>query len=254
LWELGVHKSRSFQFGDMLALRFQRLGLTKEQQILKRFIDITLSLLAVTVLFIPMAFFAAVIFLQDRCNPIYAQERLTKNGRVFRLYKLRTMIPNAEQGTGPVLAAYNDHRITRAGRFLRLMRLDEIPQFINVLKGDMSIVGPRPERPVFHELYSLTVPDFAHRLKVRAGITGMAHVYGRYDSRPEERIRLDIHYISNFSVLLDIKIMVETVRVMLSRSYADGLKNKHAVSGSPRPSAQERRAETTRRIEMERVW
>jgi lipopolysaccharide/colanic/teichoic acid biosynthesis glycosyltransferase len=134
------------------------------------------------------------------------------------------------------------------------MRLDEMPQFINVLKGDMSIVGPRPERPVFHELYTLSVPEYAHRLKVRAGITGMAHIYGRYDSRPEERIRLDIHYISNFSVLLDIKIMIETVRIMLSRSYAEGLKSKHAaMTLPPRAYAQERKMERAREVEMERV-
>ena len=228
MWELGVHKSRAFQFGDMLALRFRRLGLTWEQKVYKRLIDVAVSFCAVALLFLPTALLAAIIFLQDRRGPIFAQERLTRDGRVFRLYKLRTMVPDAERRTGPALAAYEDPRVTPFGRFLRRSRLDELPQFINVLKGDMSVVGPRPERPYFHDLYSSTVPEYKHRLSVKAGITGMAHVYGRYDTRPEERIRLDLHYIGNFSLLLDIKIMIETGRIMLSRSYAEGLKGKRA--------------------------
>jgi lipopolysaccharide/colanic/teichoic acid biosynthesis glycosyltransferase len=226
LWELSAHKSRSIQFGDMLALRFRNLGLTWEQRALKRFLDIVISLLASVTLLLPVAVLAAIVFLQDRRNPLFSQERLTRDGRVFRLYKLRTMITDAERHSGPVLAAYKDPRTTPFGRFLRRSRLDELPQFINVLKGDMSIVGPRPERTYFHELYSSTVPEYNHRLTVKAGITGMAHVYGRYDTPPEERIRLDLHYILNYSLLLDIKIMIETGHIMLSRSYAEGLKGK----------------------------
>ena len=251
LWELGVHNSLSFQFGDLMALRFRRLGFTEEQRALKRAMDIVLSFCAILVLALPVALLAAAVFLQDRRSPIFAQDRLTRDGRVFRLYKLRTMIPGAEDGTGPTLASYGDPRVTRLGRFLRATRLDEMPQFINVFKGDMSIVGPRPERPFFHELYSITVPEYAYRLSVKAGITGMAHVYGRYDTRPEERIRLDLHYISHFSFLLDIKIMIETVRIMLSRSYAEGLKGTSEDYESETETAAELEFEI--RGEMERV-
>ncbi|MCL2031467.1 MAG: sugar transferase [Oscillospiraceae bacterium] len=255
LWELGVHKSFSFQFGDLPVLRFRRLGLSWEQRAVKRAADILLSLCALAVLSLPVSLLALAVFLQDRRNPIFAQERLTRDSRVFRLYKLRTMVPGAEEHTGPTLAAYNDPRVTRLGRFLRLTRLDETPQFINVLKGDMSVVGPRPERLYFHTLYSLKVPEFSHRLSVKAGITGMAHVYGRYDTRPEERIRLDLYYILHASPLLDIKIMIETARIMLSRSYAEGLKGARPEFPQQQepPETADREPEPASGAEMERV-
>jgi exopolysaccharide biosynthesis polyprenyl glycosylphosphotransferase len=224
--ELGVHKSREFQFGDMMALRFHSLQMTREQAAAKRAFDIFLSVCALIVTGLPILIFAAVIFLQDRRSPFYKQERLTRGGRSFLIVKLRTMVWDAERDTGPVLAAKDDSRVTRLGGFLRRTRLDELPQFWNVLKGDMSVVGPRPERRHFTEEYSASVPQFKLRLSVKAGVTGMAHVYGRYDTPPDERIKLDLYYMLNYSLALDLKIIVETVRIMLSRSYSEGVKGK----------------------------
>jgi len=226
MWELGLHKSREFQFGDMMAFRLSALRMTKEKAVLKRVFDIIFSALALIVTGLPILVFAAAIFLQDKHNPFYRQERLTKDGRRFNIIKLRTMIKDAERDTGPTLAASDDKRITRIGCFLRRYRLDELPQFLNVLKSDMSIVGPRPERPYFKDEYSKTVPNFNLRLYVKAGVTGMAHVYGRYDTPPDERIKLDLYYMLNYSFALDLKIIIETVRIMLFRSYSEGVKGK----------------------------
>jgi exopolysaccharide biosynthesis polyprenyl glycosylphosphotransferase len=226
MWELGVNRSRGFQFGDLMALRFKSIYLTKGQNFVKRFYDIILSTLFLIISGLPILVFALIIFLQDGRNPFFRQERLTRGGRVYKIIKLRTMIWDAERSTGPILASNEDPRITKIGSFLRRTRLDELPQFFNVLKGDMSVVGPRPERPSFTEEYSKTVPDFKLRLAVKAGITGMAHVYGRYDTPPSERIKLDIYYMLNYSPALDIKIIIETIRIMLSRSYSEGVKGK----------------------------
>ena len=130
---------------------------------------------------------------------------------------------DAEKETGPTLAAKDDPRITKCGRWLRQTRLDEIPQFWNVLIGDMSLVGPRPEREHFINLYSESLPAYKYRTKVRAGITGLAHVMGKYNTTPEERIMLDLTYIQNYSLFLDLKILIETVRVITMKEYAEGI-------------------------------
>jgi exopolysaccharide biosynthesis polyprenyl glycosylphosphotransferase len=224
LWDLCVHHSGAIQFGDMFALRIKPLGYSRERAFFKRAFDIAFSALALAVLSLPLLILAGAVYIQDRANPFFSQVRLTRHGRQFKLYKLRTMKPDAERDTGPVLAAYDDPRVTRFGRFLRSTRLDEFPQFWNVLKGDMAVVGPRPERPHFHEQYCREVPEYTHRLTVKAGITGMAHIYGRYDTAPEHRIKLDLYYILHGGAALDAKLIAETVRVMLTRSYADGIK------------------------------
>ncbi len=150
----------------------------------------------------------------------YTQERMGQHGRRFRLYKFRSMIVNAEAQTGPVWAASNDARITPVGRFIRKHRIDEIPQLLNVLKGDMSLIGPRPERPHFHEEFCQKWPLFERRLAVRPGVTSLSHVLGSYDSEPEDRLRYDLMYISSLSLVTDIKILVATVRVVLGAKGA----------------------------------
>jgi lipopolysaccharide/colanic/teichoic acid biosynthesis glycosyltransferase len=224
VWDLSVHNSSSFQFGDMFALRIRPLGFGKGREAAKRAFDVVFSVLALAALSLPLLILTGAVYFQDRHNPFFTQTRLTRDGRRFKLLKLRTMKPDAERDTGPVLASFSDPRVTRLGRTLRSLRLDELPQFWNVLKGDMSVVGPRPERPHFHELYCKDIPEYAHRLTVKAGITGMAHIYGRYDTAPENRIKLDLYYIMNGGLILDMKLIAETVRVMLTRSYADGVK------------------------------
>lgn len=145
----------------------------------------------------------------------YTQERMGKGGRTFNIIKFRTMVQDAESQTGPVWARKNDARVTPVGAFLRKHRIDEIPQLINVLKGDMSLVGPRPERPHFHEEFRRSLPLFDRRLLVRPGVTSLSHVLGSYGSDPADRLRYDLVYIGTLSLLNDLKIMLLTVRVVL---------------------------------------
>jgi len=146
----------------------------------------------------------------------YSQVRLGRRNREFRIYKLRTMFIDAEKTTGPVWAAKDDPRVTAVGRFLRAKRLDEIPQLWNILRGDMSLVGPRPERPFFVEEFSKELPLFRLRTMVRPGLTSLSHVMGRYDSAPAHRLLYDLIYIRNLSFTLDVRIIIDTVKVVLT--------------------------------------
>ena len=151
------------------------------------------------------------IWLEDRGPVFYTQRRIGKGGREFRLLKFRSMIRQAESSTGPVWASEDDPRITRIGRLLRKRALDELPQVINMWKGDLSLVGPRPERPELVEEFGRQMPEFALRLQVRPGLTGLAQVYGRYASRPRYKLRFDTLYIRNMSPWLDIKLLFVSV-------------------------------------------
>ena len=133
------------------------------------------------------------------------------------------MIVDAEKFSGEVLAADNDPRITKVGKFVRATRLDEIPQIINILKGDMSIVGPRPERRVFVDEYCKEIPEFAYRMRVKGGLTGFAQIYGKYNTSPYDKLRLDLMYIENYSLFLDIKLIILTVRIMFSKESTEGI-------------------------------
>ncbi|MBC7324452.1 MAG: sugar transferase, partial [Moorella sp. (in: Bacteria)] len=156
----------------------------------------------------------------------YVQERAGLGGKPFKLIKFRTMVDGAEDATGPVLATENDTRVTRIGRILRATRLDELPQFLNVLKGDMSIVGPRPERPFFVNQFREALPAYKHRLRVKPGITGLAQVEGKYDTEPEDKLRYDLYYIRNYSLLLDLQLIIQTLRVMLIPESSRGEKSE----------------------------
>lgn len=222
IYELIVNNATFVQFDDLMMYRVKSLGLSQNQKFVKRLMDIVLSAFAL-VLLSPLMLILALVIRRDGGPVLYSQNRVTRDGKVFRLYKFRTMIPDAEKYTGPMLAIKDDPRITRSGRWLRQMRLDEIPQFWNVLIGDMSLVGPRPEREHFINLYMQSLPEYQFREKVRAGITGLAHVLGKYNTTPEERIKLDLTYIQNYSFFLDIKILIDTVRIVLSKGYAEGV-------------------------------
>ena len=155
------------------------------------------------------------IWLHDRGPVFYTQERLGKNGRTFRVYKFRSMIPDAERHTGAVWAEEDDPRITPIGAFLRSRALDELPQVINMWKGDISLVGPRAERPELSQEFEASYPGFAMRLMVRPGMTGLAQIYGRYSTHPRNKLRYDMLYIRRMSPLLDIRLLVSSVILTL---------------------------------------
>ncbi len=188
------------------------------EQSVKRLIDITVSLF-VLILTLPFSLLIALAIKVDSLGPVfYNQERVGKDGRLFRMMKFRSMFKDAEKYSGPVWANKRDPRMTRIGRVIRKLRLDEIPQFINVLAGDMSLVGPRPERLYFVEKFSREVPLYARRLKVRPGITGWAQVKHKYDETLEDvkkKVRYDLFYIENMSLRMDFKILLNTVYVIL---------------------------------------
>lgn len=187
----------------------------------KRALDIAVSLLML-VLFSPFMLITAVcIRLEDGGPVFYRQRRVTKNGREFDILKFRSMIVDAEkQGYKP--AASRDSRITRTGRVIRAVRLDETPQLLNILKGDMSIVGPRPERVEHVRKYTEKLPEFAYRLRVRGGLTGYAQIYGKYNTSAEDKLKMDLMYIEKQSLLLDLQMILLTVKVMFLPESTEG--------------------------------
>ena len=185
---------------------------------LKRILDITISFL-ILIISIPVALLVAIVIKIDSKGPVlFRQERIGMNNKIFKIYKFRSMYLDAEKHTGPVWSAKGDPRVTRAGKIMRKLRIDEIPQFFNVLKGEMSLVGPRPERPYFVEMLAQQLPYYRRRLKVRPGITGWAQVKHKYDESIEDvkvKLRYDLFYIENMSLRMDIKILARTILVVL---------------------------------------
>jgi exopolysaccharide biosynthesis polyprenyl glycosylphosphotransferase len=208
---------------DIPVFRAQYLKPTLEKRILKRGLDLLVALSSILCLS-PLFVILAIIIKFDSKGPVfYSQVRTGRDGKEFTLYKFRTMIENAEAATGPVIAGQKDPRITAAGSLMRSVRLDELPQLINVLLGEMSIVGPRPERPFFVEQFNQEIPGYHYRHNVKPGITGMAQVHGRYNSTPYDKLVYDLIYIQKYSVLNDLVIMLQTVRVLLSKESTQGL-------------------------------
>ena len=201
----------------------RNIGLNVEQQWIKRLEDIVIALLML-VLFSPVFLIAAIgIKCTDQGPVFYKQERLTKDRKTFMIYKFRTMVVDAEKISGPVLAMEKDPRIIPIGRLLRATRLDELPQILNILKGDMSVVGPRPERPQLAEQIEKNIPEFSYRLKVKAGLTGYAQVYGKYNTTSYDKLKLDLMYIRKYSVLLDLKLIMMTPKIMLLKESTEGV-------------------------------
>jgi len=199
-------------------------GLYMGQKIIKRTFDIFFSIIFLVLLTPIFILISLSIKLNDNGPVIYSHERCTENGKRFKIFKFRTMIVNAEKDGRAVLAKEEDPRITPIGKILRRLRLDELPQLINILKGEMSFVGPRPERPEIIEEYKNRLPEFDLRLSVKCGLTGYAQVLGRYNTTPEEKLKLDLIYIQTYSFLLDIKIILMTLRALLSKESTQGFK------------------------------
>lgn len=190
-------------------------GLSLEQRIIKRIFDIVVSAVGVVALSPIMLLIALAIKIDDGGKIFYKQKRLTIDAREFYVYKFRSMIADAEKDGVPRLATDKDSRVTRVGKFLRKCRLDELPQLINILKGDMSIVGPRPERPELTEKYEREMPEFKFRLKVKAGLTGYAQVTGVYDTTPYDKLKMDLMYIEKYSFVMDLRIVLMTIKTMI---------------------------------------
>jgi len=182
----------------------------------KRGVDLVFSLLLLIVLS-PVLLIAALAVLVSMGWPIvFVQERVGKDMEPFNLYKFRTMVRGAERETGPVLASSDDVRITPLGRFLRRYRIDELPQLVNILAGDMSFVGPRPERPYFVERFESDIPGYRERFKVKPGVTGLAQVSGGYATTPERKLKYDLIYMYHQNLPMDLQIVIETLRVVLT--------------------------------------
>ncbi|WP_185750434.1 sugar transferase [Butyrivibrio sp. AE3003] len=197
-------------------------GISGGQRILKRVFDLFFSILALIVLSPIFVLVAVAIKLEDRGPVFYKQDRVTIGGKVFGIVKFRSMIEDAEKDGKPIPAGEDDNRITKVGRFIRATRIDELPQLINIIVGDMSIVGPRPERVEHVEKYTQDIPEFAFRLKVKGGLTGVAQVFGKYNTSPLNKLKMDLYYITNYSLLLDLQIIFETVKILVQKESTEG--------------------------------
>lgn len=201
----------------------KNLGLSLEQRFFKRCMDIFITIIVLTLTSPIMLLTALAIKLEDRGPVFYKQKRCTLNGKEFIVYKFRSMQINAESCGGAQLAKKNDSRITKVGAFIRSIRVDELPQLINILKGDMSFVGPRPERPEFVIKNCKNIPEFEYRMQVKAGLTGYAQVYGKYTTTFLDKLKLDLIYIEKYSILLDIQIILMTLKVLFIKESSEGL-------------------------------
>lgn len=224
LFELFVLEAEPQQIDDMLVLSIQPPGLSAAQLFVKRVFDVCISTIAIVLLSPVMCILYIVIPLTSEGRAIFKQERIGRDGKEYLIYKFRSMIQYAEKNTGPMLAEDGDPRITPLGKMLRSTRLDEIPQLFNVLKGDMSLVGPRPERAFFIKQFQREFPDYAYRMSVKPGITGLAQVMAKYSTSVEDKLRFDLMYVRNYSLALDMKILLQTLRVVLQGSQAEGVR------------------------------
>lgn len=194
-----------------------------EQRFAKRCLDLLIAVPMFLVASPIMLVVAIAIKAYDGGPALYKQERCTLHGQKFMIYKFRSMIVNAEGDGKARLASQNDSRITPIGHFIRKTRLDELPQLINILKGEMSIVGPRPERPEIIEKYEKSIPEFACRLKVKGGLTGYAQIYGKYNTTPYDKLKMDMMYIQNYSFWLDIQLILMTLKIVFIKESTEGV-------------------------------
>lgn len=215
---------------DSPILKVNKFGPSALESVVKRCVDIIGSLILIVLTSPIMLVVAIAIKVQDGGDILFKQIRLTKDNKEFKIYKFRSMIMNAEKNTGAVIAKEGDSRITKVGKFIRKTRFDELPQLFNILKGDMSFVGPRPERPELHNEIVRTMPEFNYRLVVKAGLTGYAQIYGKYNTTMKDKLLLDMYYIERYSLIDDIKLLLMTVKIIFVPESSEGVveeKNKN---------------------------
>ncbi len=212
---------------DLTLFGLSDFKMSLDQRVMKRLSDIVLSMLLLIV-FSPFFLVAYIgIKLTSPGPALFIQKRVTQGGRVFNIYKFRSMVVNAEKKSGPVLAKMHDDRITPFGKFIRHVRIDELPQLYNVLKGDMSLVGPRPERPEFVDQFEKQIPEYSLRHNVKAGITGYAQVHGKYSTNVVDKLRLDLMYIHSYTFWSDLILVFQTILTVVTKVKASGVDDSH---------------------------
>ena len=219
-----LRNADSIHLFDTTLMLSRNRGLTVEQEFVKRVMDIVFSLVGLVIASPFMLVIAFLIKVYDGGPIFYKQNRLTKDGKVFQILKFRSMKVQSEK-KGARLAMKDDDRITPVGKVLRQIHFDELPQIFNILKGDMSLVGPRPERPEIAQEYLKEIPEFNYRLKVKAGLTGYAQVYGKYNTTPYDKLKLDLTYIETYSVLQDIKLLMLTFKILFQKENTEGVES-----------------------------
>lgn len=217
-----IRGAENIHLFDTPLLLYRNSGLTFEQRFVKRFMDILVSAVLLIISSPIMLICAIAIKCYDGGPVFFRQERSTINNKTFRMHKFRSMIVDAEKDGQACPATDEDPRITPIGKFLRSSRLDELPQLIDILKGDMSLVGPRPERIEHTEQYTEEIPEFQYRLKVKGGLTGFAQLYGKYNTTPYDKLQLDLMYIQNYSLLLDLRLIFMTLKIMFIKESTEG--------------------------------
>ncbi|GIP49236.1 sugar transferase [Paenibacillus sp. J53TS2] len=222
-YELYLADAEPQQIGDLLVYSLMPPQLTLPERAFKRLFDLAVSSMLLLMASPVMLVMFVLIPLTSRGKALYVQERIGLQEKPFPLYKFRSMVDGAETGTGPVLAGRNDTRVTRLGQWIRATRIDELPQLFNVLLGQMSLVGPRPERAFFINRFKEELPHYTYRLMVKPGLTGYAQVMAGYATTPSDKLRYDLMYIKRYSLLLDLKILFQTIRVVVQREQAKGV-------------------------------
>ena len=215
---------------DTPVLLVREYAIKIEKRAIKRLIDIILSLLLIILTSPIMLITAIVIKLYDHGPVLYKQVRCTLGRKQFKIMKFRSMRVDAEKDGVARLASKNDSRITPIGKFIRKCRIDELPQLFNILLGDMTFIGPRPERPEIIEQYLEEMPEFAFRMKVKAGLAGYAQVYGKYNTTPYDKLKLDLTYIENYSIWLDIKLMLLTLKILFTPDSTEGVEENQITA------------------------
>ena len=234
--DIMIMSSEKMHMFDTPLLLFRNRGLTVEQQAFKRMFDILCSLLMLVILSPVMLVISLLVKGYDGGPVFYKQERLTQDGKIFLVYKFRSMRVDSEKA-GARLAMKNDDRITPVGRVLRNIHFDELPQLLNIIKGDMSLVGPRPERPEIAAEYEKEIPEFSYRLKVKAGLTGYAQVYGKYNTTPYDKLKLDLTYIENYSFFLDLQLIATTVKILFQKENTEGVEQWQVTAATKETDA-----------------
>ena len=211
----------NLSFNEILVSKLSRQGVCTNcyksfyYNVVKRGIDILFSLVLLIATSPILIISLIIVFLQDFKNPLFSQKRVGIGNEEFIIYKVRSMVYDAEKN-GAKWAEKNDMRVTSFGKFIRKTRIDELPQLWNVIKGEMSLIGPRPELEIFYKEFEKTIPNFRDRLQVKPGLGGLAQVNGGYDVTPKEKLEYDLEYIENLSLKLDIKIFFKTIKVVLT--------------------------------------